>query len=79
MSTVYHDGMLDLMSSIEQWLKKLRQSREVSSALGELGRLAANHHQAVGAVTLNAVNKMMGILVEGSTGELDDDFDGTTE
>ncbi|KAI4518973.1 hypothetical protein K525DRAFT_207188, partial [Schizophyllum commune Loenen D] len=49
----------------KQWLKKLRQSREVSSALGELGRLAANHHQAVGAVTLNAVNKMMGILLTG--------------
>lgn len=73
MSSAHHDGTRDLMSSIEQWLKKLRQSREVSSALGELGRLAANHHQAVGAVTLNAVNKMMGILVEGSTGELDDD------
>ncbi|KAL1753666.1 hypothetical protein FB107DRAFT_217328, partial [Schizophyllum commune] len=56
----------------KQWLKKLRQSREVSSALGELGRLAANHHQAVGAVTLNAVNKMMGILVEGSTGDKED-------
>ncbi|KAL1694050.1 hypothetical protein GGG16DRAFT_48212, partial [Schizophyllum commune] len=46
------------------WLRKVRQSKEVSSALGELGRLAASHHQTVSAVTLSSTNKMMKMLVE---------------
>ncbi|TRM60931.1 hypothetical protein BD626DRAFT_600801 [Schizophyllum amplum] len=47
---------------LKLWLKKLCQSKEVPSALDELGRLATNHHQTVSAVTLHTVNRTLMML-----------------
>ncbi|KAL1727979.1 hypothetical protein EV714DRAFT_216136 [Schizophyllum commune] len=46
------------------WLKKLAQSKAVSSALDDLGRLATSHHQAVSAVTLATSQKTLSMLTE---------------
>ncbi|TRM60938.1 hypothetical protein BD626DRAFT_632101 [Schizophyllum amplum] len=47
------------------WLKKLCQSKDVPSALDELGRLATQHHRTVSAVTLHVVNKTL-LMLENS-------------
>ncbi|TRM59670.1 ankyrin repeat-containing domain protein [Schizophyllum amplum] len=47
---------------LKLWLKKLCQSKDVPSALDELGRLATNHHQTMSAVTLHAVNRTLTML-----------------
>ncbi|KAL1747089.1 hypothetical protein HDZ31DRAFT_32574 [Schizophyllum fasciatum] len=49
---------------IRLWVKKLAQSKEVSSALQDLSRLATGHHQAVSAVTLATVEKTLSVLSE---------------
>ncbi|TRM57331.1 hypothetical protein BD626DRAFT_465218, partial [Schizophyllum amplum] len=46
------------------WLKKLAKSKEVSSALADLSRLASNHHETVTAVTLYTAKETMAILTE---------------
>lgn len=49
---------------IVTWLKKLAQSRDVSSALDDLGRLATGHHQMVSSLTLYTVTNTMSLLEE---------------
>ncbi|TRM55598.1 hypothetical protein BD626DRAFT_416155, partial [Schizophyllum amplum] len=44
------------------WLKKLAQSKDVSSALDDLGRIATGHHQLVSSLTLDTVTKTMSVL-----------------
>ncbi|TRM67266.1 hypothetical protein BD626DRAFT_546139 [Schizophyllum amplum] len=56
---VQNDGRLVL------WLKKLAGSKQVSSALDDLGRLATNQHQTISAVTLYTAKETMAILIEG--------------
>ncbi|TRM68784.1 hypothetical protein BD626DRAFT_390463 [Schizophyllum amplum] len=46
------------------WLKKLDNSKQVSSALDELGRLAANQHHTISAATLFTAKETMSILIE---------------
>ncbi|KAL1690703.1 hypothetical protein GGG16DRAFT_55162, partial [Schizophyllum commune] len=50
---------------LKTWLKKLGDSKEIVSALDDLGRLSTNHHQAVSALTLSTIQKTLGILTEG--------------
>ncbi|TRM67255.1 hypothetical protein BD626DRAFT_397030, partial [Schizophyllum amplum] len=59
-----NDGRLVL------WLKKLAGSKQVSSALDDLGRLATNQHQTISAVTLYTAKETMAILIEGDTCEV---------
>ncbi|TRM56455.1 hypothetical protein BD626DRAFT_575688 [Schizophyllum amplum] len=61
---------LQRTNRIKLWLKKLGQSKEVSSALDDLGRLATNHHQIVGAATLDAVNRSMKMLEASKASEI---------
>ncbi|KAL1712989.1 hypothetical protein EV715DRAFT_212619 [Schizophyllum commune] len=49
---------------IKLWLKKLTQSKEISSALSELGRLATNHHQALTAMTLTTARKTLRMVAD---------------
>ncbi|TRM56451.1 hypothetical protein BD626DRAFT_519566 [Schizophyllum amplum] len=49
---------------LQLWWKKVQQSKKVSSALDELGRLATNHHQTVSVVTLSSVVNAVDMLVE---------------
>ncbi|KAI5885779.1 uncharacterized protein SCHCODRAFT_02693399 [Schizophyllum commune H4-8] len=49
---------------IRTWLKRLAQSKEVSSALDDLARLATSHHQAVSAVTLATSQKTLSMLAD---------------
>ncbi|KAL1734519.1 hypothetical protein EV714DRAFT_234055 [Schizophyllum commune] len=44
------------------WLKKIAQSKDVSSALSDLGQLATSHHHAVSAVTLVVAQKTLCML-----------------
>ncbi|TRM59685.1 hypothetical protein BD626DRAFT_408708, partial [Schizophyllum amplum] len=50
---------------LKLWLKKLWQSKDVPSALDELGRFATQHHRTVSAVTLHVVNKTL-LMLENS-------------
>ncbi|TRM67283.1 hypothetical protein BD626DRAFT_396123 [Schizophyllum amplum] len=60
---VRKDGRLVL------WLKMLGGSKQVSSALDELGRLATNQHQTISAVTLSTARETMAILTDGKAAD----------
>ncbi|KAL1672120.1 hypothetical protein EV122DRAFT_225331, partial [Schizophyllum commune] len=49
---------------IKLWLKKLTQSKEISSALSELGRLATNHHHTLTAMTLTTARKTLEMVAD---------------
>ncbi|KAI5885798.1 uncharacterized protein SCHCODRAFT_01161903, partial [Schizophyllum commune H4-8] len=49
------------------WLHKFKQSHELTEALADLQRLAANHHETLSAVTLFCVEKTMDILGDSMT------------
>lgn len=53
-----------ISSQIEAWIRQLCQTKEVSSALDDLGRLATGHHAAVSAVTLATSQRSLGLLVD---------------
>ncbi|KAL1663120.1 hypothetical protein GGF50DRAFT_57577 [Schizophyllum commune] len=44
------------------WLHKFKQSHELTEALADLQRLAANHHETLSAITLLSVEKTMDLL-----------------
>ena len=46
----------------ETWLHKFKQSHELTEALADLQRLAANHHETLSAITLLSVEKTMDLL-----------------
>ncbi|KAL1727975.1 hypothetical protein EV714DRAFT_216172, partial [Schizophyllum commune] len=46
------------------WLKKLAQSKVVSTALEDLHRLSISHHQAVSAITLVTAQKTLAVLLD---------------
>ncbi|TRM55665.1 hypothetical protein BD626DRAFT_442453, partial [Schizophyllum amplum] len=54
------------------WMKKLDNSKQVSSALDELGRLAANQHHTISAATLFTAKETMSILIECEASAKDD-------
>ncbi|KAL1727973.1 hypothetical protein EV714DRAFT_216125 [Schizophyllum commune] len=55
---------LQRQGRMKAWIRQLCQTKEVSSALNDLGRLATGHHAAVSAVTLATSQRSLGLLVD---------------